>query len=221
MVTLFGRAAIDLREAHTSAEQLEFSCLSISANITFLAPEGAEVRPSGIASLGSSKSTVPVSDTACHLPPMSVDSTTIFGRIRIRTTDLDPEDGEKVSFWSRFRRERSKTVAVSQEPAQPLGVDLNDTKVAKDQAPTPTQFPATLPDAPATGMEDVDNAAPARSAFVGSEPLRLPDGTLSDRPAAFGDELDDDPVDLGALTTAESADLSAPIGLRAQIGNWG
>ena len=92
MTTLFGRAVIDLRQARTSAEELEFTCMSVFANITFLVPEGAEVRPSGMAILGSSKCMVPESDQPSALPAMSVDATTIFGRLRIRTTDEELDD---------------------------------------------------------------------------------------------------------------------------------
>ncbi|MFV2040274.1 MAG: hypothetical protein ACC660_08520, partial [Acidimicrobiales bacterium] len=44
MKTFFGRAIIDLRDAQTDAEELEFTCLSVLANVTFIVPEGAEVR---------------------------------------------------------------------------------------------------------------------------------------------------------------------------------
>jgi hypothetical protein len=91
MMTLLGRAVIDLRDASSSAEELEFTCLSVFGNITFIVPEGAEVRPSGMAILGSSKSTVPISGAACDLPPISVEATTIIGRLSIRTTEEVPD----------------------------------------------------------------------------------------------------------------------------------
>ena len=43
MMTLLGRAVIDLHDASSSAEELEFTCLSVFANITFTVHENAEV----------------------------------------------------------------------------------------------------------------------------------------------------------------------------------
>ncbi len=226
MMTLFGRAVIDLREARTSAEQLEFTCLSVFANITFLVPEGAEVRPSGMAILGSSRSTVPISDVECHLPPMSVDATTIFGRIRIRTTDLDPEDSDKTSFWSRFKRDK-------QTPAEPAGtrdggVDLQDTP-AEPATPEPglgapapvaaAAAPARVgsidalggPPEPTTGLDAVGGQGAIPPSIVSDESRPLPEGTLSDRPTAFGDELEEPSPGLGVSGGSANADaLGAP-----------
>nr|WHW29328.1 hypothetical protein [uncultured bacterium] len=217
MMTLFGRAVIDLREADTTAEQLEFTCFSVFANITFLVPEGAEVRPSGMAILGSSRSVVPTSDVVCHLPPMSVDATTIFGRIRIRTTDHDPEDGEKVSFWKRFRRDATPPLADAEDANPTDGVDFRDTPAPPTQTPAPAEPAAPAVAAPAANLDalgqpqaGIDNnpgvdAASTDQASAGGIAQPLPDGTLSDRPKAFGDELEHPPLESAAVDPKASA----------------
>jgi hypothetical protein len=104
-LTLFGRCLIDLRQAETTADELSFSCISVFAGVTFIVPEGAEVRPSGMAILGSARSLVPVSDSPATLPPISIDAITVLGRLRIRTTDEEPEE-ELRDSWRERRRER-------------------------------------------------------------------------------------------------------------------
>lgn len=85
VMTFFGRATIDLREAQTSADELIFDCMSAFATITFIVPEGAEVRPSGMAILASARSDVPVEIGGCHLPKIAIDAITLFGRFRVVT----------------------------------------------------------------------------------------------------------------------------------------
>ncbi|MFN3216130.1 MAG: hypothetical protein ACE367_06510 [Acidimicrobiales bacterium] len=115
-LTLFGRCLIDLRQAETTADELSFSCISVFAGVTFIVPEGAEVRPSGVAVLGSARSLVPVSDSPAHLPPISTDAITVLGRLRIRTTDEEPEE-ELRDSWR--ERRRARKAAKRAEKAKP------------------------------------------------------------------------------------------------------
>ena len=85
VMTFFGRATIDLREAETTAEELSFDCMSAFASITFIVPEGAEIRPSGMAVLASARSDVPVEIGGSHLPKIAIDAITLLGRFRIIT----------------------------------------------------------------------------------------------------------------------------------------
>ena len=164
MMTFFGRVVIDLRQAQTSAEELEFTCTSAFANITFIVPEGAEVRPSGMAVLGSSKCIVPVTSTPCHLPPISVDATTILGRLRVRTTDRDPDDNQG-RRW--FRRKRSATPAAgsvsspSLEPSEPGGVEPRGFSSPSTTAVSPATASPFTADAPATASAVFSPDAPA------------------------------------------------------------
>lgn len=116
MMTLFGHAVIDLRDARTSADELEFTCLSVFANITFIVPEGAEIRPSGMAILGSSKSTVPISGGSCDLPPISAEATTIIGRLRIRTTEEVPD--HDLSRRQRRRQLKIQDGSIADDPPE-------------------------------------------------------------------------------------------------------
>jgi hypothetical protein len=115
-LTLFGRCLIDLRQAETTADELSFSCISAFAAVTFIVPEGAEVRPSGVAVLGSARSLVPASDTPANLPPISIDAITVLGRLRIRTTDEEPEE-ELRDSWR--ERRRARKAAKQAEKAKP------------------------------------------------------------------------------------------------------
>lgn len=198
MLTLFGRAFIDLREARTSAEELEFTCLSVFAIVTIIVPEGAEVRPSGTAILGSSRSTVPVSDAACQLPPISVDATTVFGRMRIRTTDTDPEaDERKQSKRGWFRRRTRDTVATSEATTEAAAVETasvgNGSGV--DLGPVDRR----------DGVEPLAGATPRHTQVAAGS--SAPTGPRPSRPV-----LDDDDV-IGSAAPAVSVpvDLSAPI----------
>ncbi len=146
-MTLFGRCLIDLRQAETTADELSFSCVSAFAGVTFIVPEGAEVRPSGMAILGSARSLVPVSDTPAHLPPISIDAVTVMGRLRIRTTDEEPEE-ELRDSW-RERRRAKKEAARAEKAARAAAA-----AVPVDAAPaSPTGSTASAP----VGAEDLDH----------------------------------------------------------------
>ncbi len=188
MMTLFGRAVIDLRHAQTSAEEIEFTCLSVFANITFLVPEGAEVRPSGLAIFGSSRSTVPLSNTPCELPPMSIDATTVFGRLRVRTTEQDPE--EKPPRRGARRRRKAALQAEAQvtspvAPAQetPAGVDTLDvaaTAAAPTPAPEPKPQPKTDLSSPITAFVTDDEDTPSPGFVTDDEPASSSGGFVTD-----------------------------------------
>lgn len=137
-MTLFGRCLIDLRQAETTADELSFSCVSAFAGVTFIVPEGAEVRPSGMAILGSARSLVPVSDTPAHLPPISIDAITVMGRLRIRTTDEEPEE-ELRDSWRERRRAR-KEAKRAEKAARQAAVAAVDTA-----SPTRTDNPTDAP----------------------------------------------------------------------------
>lgn len=169
MKTLFGRAIIDLRHAQSNAEEIEFTCLSVLANVTFIVPEGAEVRPSGVAIFGSSRSTVPLSDKECDLPAISVNATTIFGRLRIRTTDLDPAKEAKKAKKAKSRREKAAASAVTEPEA------------AAEPAPEPE--PETAPveatsEAPDASEADSPKTASPKDLSAPIEPFD-PDGDTS------------------------------------------
>lgn len=140
MMTLFGRAVIDLRDARTNAEELEFTCLSVFANITFIVPEGAEIRPSGMAIFGSSRSTVPTSGAPCDLPPISIEATTVIGRLRIRTTEEVPDH----DLSRRKRRRQSKTRG-----------SVASTQTVAD-VPAIVEQPTSVASAPPAGIADAE-----------------------------------------------------------------
>jgi hypothetical protein len=209
MLTLFGRAVIDLRQARTTAEELEFTCTSVFANVTFIVPEGAEVRPSGMAIFGSSKSVVPVSEVACELPSMAIEATTVFGRLRIRTTEEAPIEDET----RRQRRRRRKAEARRQVQGEPAAIaDGTPAAGATQPAAAPlfvpvdtSQFgrpdPVLGPEAFAPAAPPKDLSSPIEAFGEPPEPERSP-LTAADVPGSLaGTVLDDEPTSAPTGTT--------------------
>lgn len=161
VMTFFGRATIDLREAETTADELAFDCMSAFASITFIVPEGAEVRPSGMAILASAHSDVPVDVGNCHLPKIAIDAVTLFGRFRIVTGEAleadQPDEAEQAS----------------------AGVDLVDTSTA------PVVPPAFVPPTdPAPFVPPQATPAPQSASTLEPEPAGAALDPASPEPAA-------------------------------------
>lgn len=85
-LVLFGHCHIDFREAFADPEiesmKLNVTCLF--GNATFLMPEGVDIRPSVVSVLASTGFDVPDDDAESPLPTISMETTTLFGRCRIR-----------------------------------------------------------------------------------------------------------------------------------------
>ncbi len=189
MLTLFGSAVVDLRDARATAEAIEFTCTSVFATVTFIVPEGAEIRPSGIAVFGSARSTVPLTDEACHLPSMAIDAVTIFGRLRIRTTEEAPEETRR-GRWRERRRAKSIAAAPSAEIEPPEVRERTPPATPVDPVPSPVS------ETPAPVVED---AAPP----AGVDPLDSREVDLSAPIAAFSEPDDTDLDDTSPLHDVE------------------
>lgn len=208
-LTLFGRCLIDMRQAETSAEEICFSCISVFAAVTFMVPEGAEVRPSGVAVLGSARSDVPVTDTPAHLPPISIDAITVLGRLRIRTTHEEPDKGRRLS-----RRERRRAAdangraepgpaapAVHEDASAPraggrhlAGADATGGG-RSPSVPNPWAGTAS-PSAPtATATTNGTNGTAASASAPTSTLDAEPTGSLDDFPTAFDGDAEPGPWD--------------------------
>jgi len=85
-LVLFGHCHIDFREAFADPEiesmKLNVTCLF--GNATFLMPEGVDIRPSVVSVLASTGFDVPNDDVEAALPTIAMETTTLFGRCRIR-----------------------------------------------------------------------------------------------------------------------------------------
>ena len=206
VMTFFGRATIDLREAQTTAEELAFDCMSAFASITFIVPEGAEIRPSGMAILASARSDVPVEVGGSHLPKIAIDAITLFGRFRIVT-------GEAL--------EEEQNAEDRLEEAIPAGADLADTpdvhasvpafvppadpapfqppaEPAAFRPPEPERAPAADPVAERTGETE---RSPIHEVEVPDSPAAV---SLDERPGPLPEFSPDGP------TAAEPAEDEAP-----------
>ena len=215
-LTLFGRCLIDLRQAETTAHELSFSCISAFAGVTFIVPEGAEVRPSGVAVLGSARSLVPVSDSPAHLPPISIDAVTILGRLRIRTTDEEPDEELRDSWRERRRAkkaarraEKAKAEAEARRDGDPpprvdTGPDDGNVRPHVETARPVAEEGERVDLAPVSRREDdhelVDLKPIVRRPSISapSTPTEVEDDTpapqLFDRPRVSAPTVDPEPV---------------------------
>ena len=204
-LTLFGRCLIDLRKAETTADEVCFSCISVFAGVTFIVPDGAEVRPSGVAVLGSARSLVPVSDTPAHLPPISIDAITVLGRLRIRTIDGAPEAEPR---GSRRGRQRGRTGAerVDEPRTEAAMAASDDERKLVDPEPAGS---ATSNTAPGTNGADGTAAPDPLDRPLASSPTDDPEpvGSIDDHPTAFEA---DDRSPLEGLQMPDDADGIAP-----------
>lgn len=198
VMTFFGRATIDLREAQTSADELIFDCMSAFATITFIVPEGAEVRPSGMAILASARSDVPVEVGGCHLPKIAIDAITLFGRFRIVT-------GEALEAEHEHEAEAVAGADLADTPSAPADVpafvppsDPAPYVPASDPAPyVPASDPAPFVPAQSGDRE----AAVDRDENAETERSPIHDVAVPDSPAAM--TLDERPGPLPEPTPSE------------------
>lgn len=167
VMTFFGRATIDLREAQTTAEELSFDCMSAFASITFIVPEGAEIRPSGMAILASARSDVPVEVGGSHLPKIAIDAITLFGRFRIVTgealeAEQEPEGHTEAAVAP------GADLADTRDLDAPVAAYVPPADAAPHQAADPTPYqPAAEPAAfrpPEPAAEPAPAPAPAPAA---------------------------------------------------------
>ncbi|MEM7286291.1 MAG: hypothetical protein AAF480_08075 [Actinomycetota bacterium] len=173
VMTFFGRATIDLRQAQTTADELAFDCMSAFASITFIVPEGAEIRPSGMAILASARSEVPVEVGGSHLPKIAIDAVTLFGRFRIVTGEALEADEH-----------------AAEQTAARVGSDLADTAPVEAFRPPVEPFrPPVEPHRP-----QVEDPASQRRSDIADERSPIHDVTVPDSPAAVS--LDDRPEPL-------------------------
>ncbi len=204
VMTFFGKATIDLREAETTAESLSFKVTSAFASVTFIVPEGAEVRPSGMAILASARSDVPVDPAGCQLPKIAIDAVTALGRFRIVTdAEFAEEEEEQVQAVAAPVAEAQPVApvdapvpaaAAAPAPVDDGPVDMVGSSLAADTpaSPTPSMAAPLAAPAPEPVVE-----APKREVSPIHD-VQVPDSLagagLDDLPAPFPTDLEDDAV---------------------------
>ena len=96
VVAVLGTCHLDMRDSFVEAEQLRMKVTVVLGSATFIVPNGAEVKPSGMSLLGGSMVDVPEHEDTADLPTLQIEWISIFGRVRIVTEEtmaVDPADG--------------------------------------------------------------------------------------------------------------------------------
>jgi hypothetical protein len=85
-VVLFGHCNIDFREAFADPEieDMKLTVLCLFGNATFLMPEGVHIRPSVVSILASTGFDVANHKRESPLPTIAMETTTLFGRCRVK-----------------------------------------------------------------------------------------------------------------------------------------
>ena len=200
VMTFFGRATIDLREAQTSADELAFDCMSAFASITFIVPEGAEVRPSGVAILASARSDVPVEVGGCHLPRIAIDAVTLFGRFRVVTGEaLEAEQNDEAQVAGAGADLADTPRVTADVPAFVPPSDPAPYVPTSDPAPyVPASDPAPfVPPGDASDENTETERSPIHDVSVPDSPAAM---TLDERPGPYPEPT---PVEDEAVAEAE------------------
>lgn len=191
-LVLFGNCSIDYTDAYADddLEEIKLDVLCLFGRAVFTLPAGANVQPSAVSLLSSSKFEVEEIEQTCELPIIKMESTTVFGVCRVVTADEveglalhEPPAGEE---------------PVMAEPP-PVGVLTPEEIASIDEVPPipvpPPPPPLDLPIEPlrATGALDTlepPDIAPSPPTGATVEPAEhAPDeASPSDRP--WLDELD-------------------------------
>lgn len=95
VLALLGLCHLDLRHSFVETERVRVKVTVVFGSATFLVPNGAEVRPSGMSLLGGSIVDVPEHDDTSDLPTLEIEWISVLGRLRIVTEDtIDAEPAE-------------------------------------------------------------------------------------------------------------------------------
>jgi hypothetical protein len=193
VLALFGRCLLDLREAETDGPRLGFDILSVFASVEIIVPEGSDVQPSGLALLAAAQCEVPPSSEPGPLPPIEIDSVTVFGRLRVHVGQLSP----RRSLLSRLLRRGRDPGLPAAPPAVPLDA------VAPMEALPPSEPTPAPPEAAAPPV--AEDTLPPIPTDLGPPPAGAL-AALDTHDAPRGDAVDD--VDGEAIE--EGADLDEP-----------
>ena len=107
VLAVFGTCHIDMRKAYTEDElkEVKMSITSIFGGVEIIVPDGVEVRPSGAAFLASSSFEVPKMRDDASLPPLILETLTLFGRLRLHTVIDEAEAAERDAEIARLAEE--------------------------------------------------------------------------------------------------------------------
>ncbi|MGF1595949.1 MAG: hypothetical protein ACFCVK_03310 [Acidimicrobiales bacterium] len=92
VLAFLGSCQLDMRHSDVDDESLKMKVTVVLGSATFVLPDGAEVRPSGVSLLSVSSVDVPDQDERSELPVLEIEWTVVFGRLRIRTAGAEASD---------------------------------------------------------------------------------------------------------------------------------
>ena len=161
VLAFLGSCRLDLRAAHVDGEKSKVKVTVFLGSASIMLPQGAEVRPSGLAFLSASSVDVPDAPDSADLPLIEIEWTAILGRFRIGTEEtLDDHDDEVVEVASAPSRPLAAAAETQAAPADPPpGIGFEDLE------PEPATPPAGI------GFEDLEPEPATPPAGIGFEDL--------------------------------------------------
>lgn len=181
VLAVLGSCYLDMTDSFVDdQDKLRMSVTVFLGSATFILPDGAEVRPSGMAILAASMVDVPEHDEQSDLPTLDIEWNCVFGRVRILSEDA-------ALALDEARRQKRLEKAIRKGKAVPEDLTTGS-------APT-TQATDAVKSEPASGV----SAKPKRPKKQPAEPKPTPAGVGFDDlpevvPAAGGVGFDDLPA---------------------------
>ncbi len=183
VLAVFGTCHIDMRKAYTEDElkEVKMSITSIFGGVEIIVPDGVEVRPSGAAFLASSSFEVPKMRDDASLPPLILETLTLFGRLRLHTVIDEAEAAERDAEIARLAEEER----IAEEEAA-------EAKKAEEEAAEAEAEKAEEEAAEAKKAEEKAETDKAEAAEADKTEAAAADEADSDHEAAKDDDAADE-----------------------------
>lgn len=97
VLAILGAVHLDMRDAFVDDDKLKMTVTVFLGSATFVLPQGAEVRPSGVSLLSSSSVEVPEHDEDAQLPMLEIEWLSMLGRMRVVTEHVTQQVTEHVT----------------------------------------------------------------------------------------------------------------------------
>ncbi|MEM7342054.1 MAG: hypothetical protein AAF467_25665 [Actinomycetota bacterium] len=154
VLALFGGCKVDMTHAVIDEEELKMTVTVLFGTATVMVPEGAVVQPSGISLLAASNVLVSDDEPDGPVPTITIEWTTVLGRLRIFHPSMAPDLVEELP--------PAAVAAVAAAPAQIPAAAPPAVLAAAAPAPAPAVVaPAPQPAPVAAAPEPAPAPAPA------------------------------------------------------------
>lgn len=160
VLAVFGTCHIDMRKAYTEADisQVKMSITSIFGGVEIIVPDGVDIRPSGVAFLASSEFEVPKIREDASLPPLVLDTLTLFGRLRLHTVIDEAEAAERDAELNRIAEEEAAEAQKAEEELAKEKAVEAEAKKAEEEAEAEAQKAEEKAGADKAETEETDGA---------------------------------------------------------------